>query len=77
MLNKVSKSLFKAKALEFFRQIETNGESVIVTDHGEPKLEIRLYKEPVCDPLEKLHGTVLHFDRPTDPINAEDWEAVE
>jgi PHD/YefM family antitoxin component YafN of YafNO toxin-antitoxin module len=42
--NQVSKSEFKAKALEYFRQIEGSGESVIVTDHGKPALE-----EPVAD----------------------------
>jgi hypothetical protein len=35
---RVSKSEFKAKALEFFRQIESSGESMIVTDHGKPAL---------------------------------------
>jgi antitoxin (DNA-binding transcriptional repressor) of toxin-antitoxin stability system len=34
--NRVSKSQFKARALEFFRQVETTGEPLIVTDHGEP-----------------------------------------
>ncbi|MDR6493781.1 type II toxin-antitoxin system Phd/YefM family antitoxin [Paraburkholderia sp. 22099] len=40
---RVSKSEFKAKALEFFRQIESSGESMIVTDHGKPALEVRPY----------------------------------
>ena len=43
MPNRVSKSQFKAPALEFFRQVETTGESLIVTDRGQPKLEIRPY----------------------------------
>ena len=41
--NQVSKSQFKAKALEFFRQVETGGKPVVITDHGEPKLEVRRY----------------------------------
>jgi hypothetical protein len=41
--NIVSKSEFKAKALEFFRQIETTGRSFIVIDHGRLVLEVRPY----------------------------------
>ena len=37
----VSKSQFKAHALEYFRKVETTGEPLIVTDHGKPTLEIR------------------------------------
>jgi PHD/YefM family antitoxin component YafN of YafNO toxin-antitoxin module len=44
MLQQISKSQFKAKALEFFRMIESSGETLVVTDHGEPKLEVRPYR---------------------------------
>lgn len=37
----ISKSEFKAKALEYFRQIESSGTSLIVTNHGKPSIEIR------------------------------------
>jgi len=37
----ISKSRFKANALEIFRTIEQTGEPVIVTDHGRPSLEVR------------------------------------
>lgn len=77
MLNEVSKSQFKAKALEFFRQVETSGESVIITDRGEPKLEIRRYQPQQDDPLARLHGTVLHYERPTEPVSEDDWEAAQ
>ena len=40
----ISKSQLKAKALEYFRQIETTCESVIVTDHGQPTIEIKQFK---------------------------------
>ena len=29
----------------------------------------------VSDPWEKLRGSVLRYDRPTDPVASEDWEA--
>ncbi len=73
-MKKISKSLFKSKALAFFRQVEVSGEPVIITDHGEPRLEIRRYQATPDHPLEKLRGTVLYFDRPTEPVGEEDWE---
>jgi hypothetical protein len=74
MPNRVSKSQFKARALEFFRQVETTGEPLIVTDHGQPKLEIRRYSSSVRNPLDVLRAAVLHYDRPTDPVGDEDWD---
>ena len=75
--NQVSKTEFKAKALEFFRLIEASGESVIVTNHGKPSLEVRPYHRIKQDPLLLLRGSVLRYDNPTDPIAEEDWEAAE
>ena len=76
MPSRVSKSQFKAKALELFRQIEASGEPLIVTDHGLPKLEVRRYESADPTPLESLRGSVLRYDRPTDPVGDEDWDAT-
>ncbi|GAB3627346.1 hypothetical protein PTE30175_02034 [Pandoraea terrae] len=72
----VSKSQFKAKALEYFRQVETSGESIIVTNHGQPVLEVRVYRDTRQNPLETLRGSVLRYVDPTAPVDAE-WEAAE
>lgn len=72
MSNQVSKSLFKAKALEFFRQVETSGEKLVITDHGQPTLEVRRYQPPARNPLDVLRGSVLRYDAPTEPIGVED-----
>ena len=74
--NQVSKSDFKARALEFFRQVESSGQSVIVTDHGKPTLEVRPYHGIERSPFEILRGSVVRYDNPTDPIAADDWEVV-
>lgn len=71
----VSKSQFKAKALEFFRKIETSGEPVVVTDNGQPKLEIRRYTPRTRNPLDVLRGSVLRYDKPTAPVAEDDWKA--
>ena len=49
----VSKSRFKAQALELFRQVEASGEPLVVTDHGRPPLEVRPYRpaRAAADPL--------------------------
>ena len=76
MTMEVSKSQFKARALEFFRQVEATGESIVITDHGQPKLELSPYRQPVRDPLAALRGSVLRYDRPTEPVGEEDWDAL-
>jgi len=76
MTVQVSKSRFKARALEFFRQIETSGEPVVVTDNGRPTLEVRPYKPISRPPLEVLRGSVLRYDNPTAPVAEEDWEVL-
>ncbi|WER48558.1 type II toxin-antitoxin system Phd/YefM family antitoxin [Cupriavidus sp. WKF15] len=70
----VSKTEFKAKALEYFRQVEQSGQHVIVTDHGKPTLEVRPFHGFDREPLEILSGTVVRYDNPTDPVDV-DWEA--
>ena len=76
MTTEVSKSQFKARALEFFRQVEATGESIVITDHGQPKLELSPYRRPMQDPLAALRGSVLRYDRPTDPVGEEEWDVL-
>jgi antitoxin (DNA-binding transcriptional repressor) of toxin-antitoxin stability system len=75
----VSKSRFKAQALELFRQVEASGEPLVITDHGRPTLEVRPYRpvRPDANPLEELRGSVLRFDDPFVPVGENDWEALE
>ena len=75
--NQVSKSEFKAKALEFFRKIEASGESVIVTDHGKPALEVRPFRGIERNPLDVLRGSVVRYASPTDPVAEDEWEAAQ
>jgi len=73
--NAVSKSEFKAKALEYFRQVETSGQSVVVTDRGRPTLEVRRYRGVDRKPLDVLRASLVRYDNATDPVAEEDWEA--
>ncbi|CAH2792797.1 MAG: Antitoxin to Toxin 1, PIN domain [uncultured Caballeronia sp.] len=75
-IKRVSKSEFKAKALEYFRLVELTGERMIVTDHGKPVLEVRRYDNSSLTPLEELRGSVLFYEDPLDSVGLEDWEML-
>lgn len=72
----ISKSEFKAKALEFFRQIEFSGTSLIVTDHGKPSIEIRPYHSKERSPLDILKGSVTEYIDPTESVGEDDWQIL-
>lgn len=76
MLETVSKSRFKAKALEYFRKIEQNGQAVIITDHGKPVLKIAPFEEKTQTVLQELRNSVLRFDDPLEPVALDDWDAL-
>jgi prevent-host-death family protein len=73
----ISKSKFKARALEYFREVERTGRPLIVTDHGRPVLKIVPYREDPAAVLGELKDTVVRYDAPTEPVSEEDWEASE
>jgi prevent-host-death family protein len=75
MPHTVSKSLFKAKALELFRQVERTGKPIIITDNGTPVLKVTPYREDAEDALKMLRETVVKYTAPTKPVGDEDWES--
>jgi antitoxin (DNA-binding transcriptional repressor) of toxin-antitoxin stability system len=77
MPDSLSKSEFKTKALEVFRQVEASGEAVIVTDHGKPSIEIRKFRPVDRDPLQTLKGSVTRYIDPFEPVASQDWAALE
>jgi len=73
-MKQVSKTHFKAHALEILRDIEKSGKSRVITDHGKPTLEIRKLRQQVVEPLEILKGTVVKYTESTAPVSDGDWE---
>ena len=71
MEKRVSKTVFKAKACEFLRHVETLGETVIVTDRGEPTVEIRPYRRLQKSPLDVLRASIVHFNGIDEPVTGE------
>lgn len=70
---KVSKSYFKAHALELLRRVEATGEPLILSDRGRLVLEIRPYRGE--EVRKRLRGTLLRYEQPTEPAD-EPWEAL-
>ncbi|WP_296650213.1 type II toxin-antitoxin system Phd/YefM family antitoxin [Paraburkholderia sp.] len=62
MEKRVSKAVFKAKACELFRHVEMLGETVVVTDRGEPTVEIRPYRSRRKNPLDLLRSSIVHLN---------------
>jgi prevent-host-death family protein len=72
----VSKSAFKARALEYFRQVERTGRAVVISDRGRPVLKLTRFVAKGDGSLDSLRGTVRRYDRPTEPVGADDWESL-
>ena len=70
----ISKTEFKAHALEVLRDIEQSGKPRIITDRGRPTLEIRKLRQQEVAPLEVLKGTVVKYAAATEPVADDDWE---
>ncbi len=73
MESQVSKSNFKAHALEIMRDVEESGNEVVITAHGKPALVVSKYSSKDISPLEQLRGSVIEFTSPTDPVAEDDW----
>ena len=72
----ISKSQFKPRALQYFREVEKTGKELIISDRGKPVLKIVPYTENPEEALKSLRNTVIKFDDPTEPVGIEDWEAL-
>jgi len=77
MTKTISKSKLKAKALEYFREVERTGTELIITDHGRPVLKLVPYRRERDSSVSSLRETVVRYDAPTEPVGDLDWEALE
>ena len=75
MTTTVSKSRFKAHALELFRQVERTRKPIIITDRGNPVLKLSPYADDPRETLKVLRESVVRYDAPTRPVGDDDWES--
>jgi len=75
MTNTISKSKLKAKMLEIFRQLETSGEELIVTDRDKPVLKIVPIRPtaPLAAVFGDFQGQVIYLEDLDTPTLAE-WD---
>jgi prevent-host-death family protein len=71
----VSKSRFKAQALELFREVERTGKPIVITDRGKPVLRLVPYKEDPEATVRMLRDTVVKYRSPTAPVADDEWES--
>ena len=74
---RISKSKFKPKSLEYFRQVQETGQPLTITDHGKPVLKLVPYTPSSEEALKALRGSVIRYDDPLEPVGVEDWEALQ
>ncbi len=79
MQQTVSKSQFKAQALEFLREVEKTKTPLVITHAGKPVAKVTPYQEEDKDKaiLESLRGTLKFYKDPDKPAaDPEDWEVL-
>lgn len=74
--SEVSKSGFKAHALEILREVEKTGQPVIITDRGRQALLLKKYVARKASPLQLLKGSVLRYDNPLAPVAEDEWDML-
>lgn len=80
----VSKGKLKSKMLEYFREVERTGESLIVTDHGRQVLEVRPVQKKTMSSEEVLAwyrsgsgpGMLASDEETIEPLPLSDWEVL-
>lgn len=69
----VAAAEFKATCLELMDRVRETGVEYVVTKHGEPVAKLVPYEAADARPIfGSMKGTVLHYERPFDPIDG-DW----
>jgi prevent-host-death family protein len=65
---------FKATCLELMDRVRETRAEYVVTKHGRPVAKLVPYTDPERKPfLGSMKGTVLHYERPLDPLDDE-WD---
>ena len=77
MSETISKSRFKAHALELFRKVENTGLEIIITDRGRPVVKVVPYAGDPARQLSELRDSVVRYDDPEEPVATDDWEALD
>ena len=72
----VSKSMLKPRLLRYLREVELHRHDIVVTDRGRPVAMIVPFVEEPESEFLGLRGTLVRYDKPTEPVGEDDWEAT-
>lgn len=75
MPDTISKTRFKAHALEYFREVERTGRELVITDRGRPVVKLVPFTVEPGRALLALRESVVRYDAPTEPVGDGEWEA--
>ena len=76
MTDSISKTRFKARALEYFREVERTGRELVITDRGRPVVKLVPYRADPGSALLLLRDTVVRYEAPTEPVGEGEWEVL-
>jgi prevent-host-death family protein len=76
LVEQISKSRFKARALEYLRRVQETGQPIVIMDRGRPAVKVVPYVGDAQEILRVLRGSVRRYEQPTKPVAMEDWEAL-
>jgi len=76
LVEQISKSRFKARALEYLRRVQETGQPVVIMDRGRPAVKVVPYVGDAQEILRVLRGSVRRYEQPTKPVAMKDWEAL-
>lgn len=70
----ISKTKLKARMLQIFRELEENGEELIVTDRGRPVLRVVPFQPKITveDAFADIYGQIEFLEDPNAPTS-DDW----
>ena len=77
MKKTVSKSHFKPRALQYFREIQESGQELIITDRSKPVIKIVPFTKEPQEVLKELRNSVISYEDPLEPVAEEDWESLQ
>lgn len=73
MKAQLTKTSFKAQALEHFRRVQATKRPLVIMERGKPVLKIIPYSDDFENDLAPFRGLLLRYDNPTAPVGGEDW----
>ncbi|TVR85884.1 MAG: type II toxin-antitoxin system Phd/YefM family antitoxin [Spirochaetaceae bacterium] len=77
-MKRVPKSEFKPKAFEYFRVVESDGEPIMVTDHGRDAVQISPAQQAGRGSAAgALEGAIMSYEQPEAPVAENDWELLQ